>query len=83
MGQFVVGKCYDAGWGVVRDYAAAVRLYRIAAAQGYANAKCSLGHKVRLGLGLAHDRAENVRLYRLAAAQGYDNATAALKRSGL
>ena len=42
-GQFVVGKCYDEGWGVAQDYAEAVRLYRLAAAQGDAGAQNNLG----------------------------------------
>ena len=42
-GQLVVGACYDDGYGgVAQDYAEAVRLYRLAAAQGDAYAQNSL-----------------------------------------
>jgi TPR repeat protein len=30
-GQFVVGRCYHAGWGVAQDHAEAVRWRRLAA----------------------------------------------------
>ncbi len=83
-GQYVIGNCYDEGCGgVAQDYAEAVRLYRLAAEQGYAHAQCSLGLKFEYGLAVAHDRAEAIRLYRLAAAQGNADATAALKRLGV
>jgi hypothetical protein len=81
-GQFVVGKCYDAGWGVAQDDAEAVRWYRLAAAQGYADALCNLGFMFENGRGVAQDDAEAVRWYRLAAAQGDADATAALQRLG-
>jgi TPR repeat protein len=70
-GQFVVGVCYDFGCGgVAQDYAEAVRLYRLAAAQGDAVAQFNLGTMFSKGQGVAQDYAEAVRLYSLAAAQG-------------
>jgi TPR repeat protein len=67
----VVGFCYYAGdGGVVKDYAEAVRLYRLAAAQGHAYAQYHLGHMFEIGQGVAQDRAEAIRWFRLAAAQG-------------
>ena len=70
-GQYVVGFCYYAGdGGVVKDYAEAVRLYRLAAAQGHAYAQYHLGQMFEIGLGVAQDRAEAIRWFRLAAAQG-------------
>jgi hypothetical protein len=70
------------GEGVAKDYAEAVRLCRLAVAQGLAIAQFNLGDKFEKGLGVAQDRAEAIRFYRLAAAQGQANATAALKRLG-
>jgi TPR repeat protein len=70
-GQYVVGVCYDFGYGsVAQDYAEAVRLYRLAAAQGHATAQSNLGYMFYEGQGVAQDYAEAVRLYSLAAAQG-------------
>jgi TPR repeat protein len=70
------------GQGVAQDYAEALRLYRLAAAQGYAMAQYNVGVMFENGEGVAQDRAEAVRWYRLAAAQGDADATAALKRLG-
>jgi TPR repeat protein len=70
-GQLVVGVCYYLGCGgVAQDYAEAVRLFRLAAAQGHADAQYSLGLMFDHGKGVAQDFAEAVRLYSLAAAQG-------------
>jgi uncharacterized protein len=80
-GQYLVGACYRWGCcGVAKHHAEAVRLYRLAAAQGHADAQYSLGYKFENGKGVARDRAEAIRLYRLAAAQGDANAAAALRR---
>jgi TPR repeat protein len=74
-GQYVVGLCYKFGYGrVARDYAEAVRLYRLAADQGHAGAQVSLGLMFYNGQGVAQDYAEAVRLYSLAAAQGHAGA---------
>jgi TPR repeat protein len=70
------------GRGVAQDYEEAVRLYRLAAAQGDADAQYSLGVKFEDGRGVAQDRAEAIRWYRLAAAQGYAAASAALNELG-
>lgn len=61
--------CYF-GRGVAQDYVEAVRLYRLAAEQGHARARCDLGLMFDCGLGVKQDKAEAVRLYRLAAEQG-------------
>jgi TPR repeat protein len=74
-GQYVVGLCYYfACGGVVQDYAEAVRLWRLAAAQGHALAQFNFGCMFRDGQGVAQDYAEAVRLYRLSAAQGHADA---------
>ena len=48
---------YDLGDGVPRDEAEAVRGYRIAADQGYAEAQFSLGAAYRDGAGVPKDHA--------------------------
>jgi TPR repeat protein len=74
-GQFVVGRCYYEGCrAVAQDYAEAVRLWRLAAEQGYAVAQSNLGSMFHLGQGVAKDYAEAVRLFRLAVAQGFASA---------
>jgi TPR repeat protein len=74
-GQHVVGRCYRNGrGGVVKDYAEAVRLYSLAAAQGDARAQNNLGVMFYIGRGVAQDYAEAARLYRLSAAQGHASA---------
>jgi TPR repeat protein len=74
-GQYVVGVCYDSGCGgVAKDYAEAVRLFSLAAAQGHAVAQNNLGYMFDKGQGVAQDYAEAVRLYSLAAAQGHAHA---------
>ena len=70
----MVGKCYYEGWGVAKDDAEAVRLWRLSAAQGYAMGQNNLGCMFRDGQGVAKDDAEAVRLYRLSAEQGHAGA---------
>ena len=77
-----LGVMYDKGTGVAQDYKEAVRLqsegffkeavrlYGLAAAQGYARAQTNLGWMYNNGQGVAQDYKEAVRLYGLAAAQG-------------
>ena len=71
-GQCALGLFYRwGGGGVARDYAQAVALYRLAAAQNLDWAQCSLGNMYYRGLGVAQDYAEALRLFQLAAAQGH------------
>jgi len=48
-----------------------VRLYRLAADQGYVDAQVYLGSMYELGLGVTQDYTEATRLYRLAVDQGF------------
>ena len=64
----------------MQDYAEAMQLYRLAAAQGHAVAQKMLGDMFRSGEGVVRDKAEAVKWYRLAAAQGSANAHAWLKK---
>jgi len=61
---------YEKGVGVPQDHAEAVRLYRLAAADGDVDGQCSLGGMYADGTGVPQDHAEAVRWYRLAADQG-------------
>ncbi len=71
-GQCVLGKLYHWGeGGVARDYAQALALYRLAAAQKLDGAQYCLGFMYSGGCGVAKDHAEALRWYRLAAAQGH------------
>ncbi len=71
-GQFVLGELYDADLGgVAQDYAQAVELYRLAAAQNLDEAQDSLGFMYTYGVGVAQDSAVALRLHQLAAAQGH------------
>ena len=69
---------FKSGHGVAQDYAEAVRLYRIAAAQGHADCQYCLGYMFRDGLGVAQDDAEANRWFRLAATQGHPGAAGCL-----
>jgi hypothetical protein len=74
-GQYVVGACYHFGYGgVAQDYAEAVRLYSLAAAQGNAIACFNLGVFIENGYGAVRDKTEAIRWYRLAVAWGYAEA---------
>ncbi|MEY2884411.1 MAG: hypothetical protein RL490_2135 [Pseudomonadota bacterium] len=70
--QFELGRMHSLGEaGLAVDDAEAVRLYKLAAAQGYARAQNALATMYYRGQGgLAVDKAEAVRLYRLSAEQG-------------
>jgi TPR repeat protein len=69
-----LGVCYANGTGVNKDPAEAVRLYRLAADQGMADAQYNLGWYYENTTGVGQDHDEAVRWYRLAANQGYANA---------
>lgn len=53
--QFMLGRMYDSGHGVPKDYAAAVAWWRRAANQGNAQAQVNLGYMYRLGQGIPQD----------------------------
>jgi TPR repeat protein len=74
-GQYVLGELYEFGvGGVAQDYAQALALYRLAAAQNLDGAQLSLGYMYYGGYGVAQDYAEALRWYQLAAAQGLPSA---------
>jgi TPR repeat protein len=74
-GQYALGKLYHLGRaGVVQNYAQAVALFRLAAAQNLDEAQFTLGYMSYYGNGVAQDYAEALRLFQLAAAQGHPEA---------
>jgi uncharacterized protein len=61
---------YFDGQGVPQDYAEAMRWFRLAAAQGHAEAQSKLGFMYVEGSGVPQDDAEALRWFRLSADQG-------------
>ena len=68
--QYEKGNCYYYGRGVQRDYAEAVKWYRMAAEQGHSGAQNNLGVCYRSGIGVQQDYEQAVIWYRKAAEQG-------------
>ena len=68
----------ERGRGVAQDVTEAVRLFRLAAAQGLATAQYNLGRAHAKGLGVRKDEAEAAGWYRMAAEQGNPAAQNAL-----
>ena len=66
--------------GVQQDHEEAVKCYRMAAAQNYANAQFNLGNCYANGRGVQQDYEEAVKCYRMAAAQNHAGAKAALAK---
>jgi TPR repeat protein len=64
-----LGFMYDTGMGVTRDYAEAMRWYRLAADEGYPVAQWEIGDMYEEGHGVPQDYVEAVRWYRKAADQ--------------
>jgi TPR repeat protein len=65
---------YENGHGVSEDDKQAVKWFRLAAEQGYANAQFGLGFMYENGHGVSEDDKQAVKWFRLAAEQGYANA---------
>lgn len=76
--QFHVGRMYDDGNGVVRDYAHAAYWYRKAALQGHAEAQFAYAKLSQWGRGGSRDYKTAVRWYARAANQGHLDAQASL-----
>ena len=71
---------YSKGRGVGRDYDEALRLYRLAADQGDADAQCSLGVMYDFGRGVERSATKARYWYGLAADQGNTHAQDALRQ---
>ena len=81
LAQCNLGCRFENGEGVAQDYAEALRLYKLAAKQGFTDAEYKLGRMYEFGCGVAaRDLAEAVRWYERAAAKGEEKAKANLAR---
>jgi len=76
--QFHVGRMYDDGNGVVRDYQQAAHWYRKAALQGHAEAQFSYAKLNQWGRGGPKDYKAAATWYKRAANQGYLDAQVSL-----
>lgn len=72
--QALFAKMHAEGHGTPRDYAAAARLYRLAAAQGHADGQHGLAELCEAGQGVPLDYAAAAQWYRRAAEQGHVSA---------
>ena len=79
-GQLNLGVMYARGSGVPKDYAEAVKWYRMAAEQGHAKAQFNLAVMYARGRGVPEDDVRAYAWYNLAAEQGYEPAVKARKR---
>jgi TPR repeat protein len=70
-GHNMLGRCFENGWGTAKDFAQAVRHYRIAAEAGLGWAQYNLGHMLLSGSGVARNREAAFVRYRQAATQGH------------
>ena len=64
----------NVGDGVTQDYGTALKWYRMAAGQGYADAQANLGVMYMQGLGVSQDYKVAIKWLKLAANQGNVNA---------
>jgi TPR repeat protein len=70
--QGILGKMYQTGQGVEKNYAEAMKWYRKAADQGEANAQNELGYMYAKGEGVQRNIAEATKWFRKAADQGLE-----------
>ena len=75
-----LGEMYEDGQGVDQNYSTAVKWFRKAAEQGYADAQSSLGRMYENGLGVDENESTAVELHLLAAEQGHADAQLNLTR---
>ena len=68
--QDLLGDCYQYGWHVHKDYAAAVEWYEKASAQGHAAAQRSLGWCYENGYGVKQSAEKSAYWYRKGAEGG-------------
>jgi uncharacterized protein len=68
--QWKLGRCYENGDAVSRDYEEAVKWYRKAAEQGNSYAQLDLGRCYAEGKGVTKDESEAVKWYKKSADQG-------------
>ena len=73
--QFRVGYAHERGDGAPQDYAEAMRLYQLSAAQGNDVAQFRIGYLYEKGFGVPKDDAQAMQWYEKAAAKGNKPAT--------
>jgi TPR repeat protein len=78
--QYNLGNNYKLGRGTGKNLAEAVRYYRLAAEQGFANAQFELGCRYELGQGVETDMTAARYWYQLAAGSGHKAAQNKLAR---
>ncbi|PIK45848.1 hypothetical protein BSL78_17294 [Apostichopus japonicus] len=79
--EYLLGLCYEQGWGVHRNTEAAAGLYHRAAKAGYPLAMYSLGTYFEKGLGgVLQDKDQAKKLYTDASKRGLDLASERLRR---
>ncbi|MGH8559886.1 MAG: tetratricopeptide repeat protein [Methylococcales bacterium] len=78
--QCLIGKMFEQGLGVDRDYKEAMRYYSLAAEQGLARGQSCLGYMYEGGRSVTKNEQEALRWYRKAAEQGDANGQAQLGR---
>ena len=78
--QFVLGKCYYLGQGVLQDYAEAVKWYKMAAEQGDHRAQCNLAGCYKDAKGVHYNIKLAKKWYGLAAQQGNEAAEMILQK---
>ena len=76
MGQNNLGRMYDKGEGVAKDYKKATEWFRKAAEQGHAWGQYNLGNMYEKGDGVHKDLTTAYAWYTIAAANGYTLAVA-------
>jgi TPR repeat protein len=76
--QGLLGRRYETGEGVAKDFVEAVKWHRKAAGQGFAVSQTSLGRCYAEGKGVGKDTSEAVKWYRNAAEQGFSAAQSML-----
>lgn len=77
--QYYLAYMHEQECGVARDYAEALRLYRLSAAQGFAMSMQALGRMYTMGYGVVEkDFEESVRWYYLGAVRGSSTCMSAL-----
>lgn len=69
--QYAVGRMYEDGYGVARDYTQAAKWYRMSAEQGNPQAQHALSVMYAVGWGVTADAKESATWARKAAIQGY------------
>lgn len=79
--EYLLGLCYEQGWGVTQNRVSAARLYHRAAEGGYPLAMYSLGVYYEKGIGgVMEDKRRAKQLYKEASDRGLDLATKRLEQ---